>query len=44
MLTRAFNHMRELEAFVNENKIKKEDIVNVFQNQDGLYELICYVR
>lgn len=44
MLTRAFNMMRDLEAFVNENKIKQEDIVNIFQTQDKLYMLVYYER
>lgn len=36
--------MRDLEAFVNENKIKQEDIVNIFQTQDKLYMLVYYER
>ena len=44
MLTRVFNQMRELESFVNENDIKKEDVVNIFQNSENLYVLVYYVR
>ena len=42
MITRAFNDMRELTAFVNENGIAKEDIVNMFPTNDGLYILAYY--
>ena len=44
MLTRLFNQMRELESFINENGIKKEDVVNIFQNSENLYVLVYYVR
>lgn len=42
MYTRAFNDMRELNTYVNDNNIKKENIVNIFQSTDGLYLLIYY--
>lgn len=42
MYTRAFNLMKELNAFVNENKITKDRIVSIIQNHDGLYLLMYY--
>ena len=44
MLERSFNKMKELTEFVNDKKIKKEDIVNIFQNADGLFTLVYYER
>lgn len=44
MYTRAFNLMKDVNAFVNENKISKENIVNVFQSNDGTYLLIYYAE
>ena len=37
--TKAFDDMRQLMDFVNENKIKKEDIVNIFQSADKQFIL-----
>lgn len=44
MYTRAFNQMKELNAFVNENKIPKENIVSVLQSNDGTYLLVYYAE
>jgi len=44
MYTRVFNDMRELNNYVNEKKIKKEDIVNIFQDNEGSYLLVYYER
>jgi len=37
--TFAANQMREIEEFINEHNIKKEDIVNIFQNADKSFIL-----
>ena len=42
MITRAFNDMRELTTFVNENGIEKESIVSMFLSNDGLYIIAYY--
>lgn len=44
MYTRAFNQMKELNVFVNENKISKENIVSVLQSNDGTYLLVYYAE
>lgn len=44
MYTRAFNQMKELNTFVNENKIQKENIVSVLQSNDGTYLLVYYAE
>lgn len=44
MLTRGFNNMNELNEFVNEKSIRKEDIVNIFQDSKDTFILIYYER
>lgn len=40
--TKAFNKIRELNDFTNEQGIEKEDIINIFQSNDGLFILSYY--
>ena len=40
--TRIFNKMREVEEFLNSAGIQKENIVNIFQSQDGSFVLVYY--
>lgn len=42
MYTRAFNKMSELNKFVNENGIRKDNIVSIFQSVDETYLLVYY--
>ena len=42
MYTRAFNKMSELNKFVNENGIQKDNIVSIFQSVDETYLLVYY--
>ncbi len=42
MYTRAFNKMKELNDFVNEKGILRDDIVNIFQSNDGLFMIMYY--
>lgn len=44
MYSRAFNKLRELQTFVNENGIPKENIINIFQSQGGNYILNYYAE
>lgn len=44
MLTKAANDMREINNFVNEQHIKKEDIINIFQTMDGIFLLVYYAE
>lgn len=36
------NDIREVERFVNEHGIQKEEIVDIFQNNDHEYVLLYY--
>jgi hypothetical protein len=36
------NDIREVERFVNEHRIQKEEIVDIFQNNDHEYVLLYY--
>lgn len=42
MYTCAFNQMKELNEFVNREKITQNRIVSIFQSVDGTYLLIYY--
>ena len=42
MYTRAFNKIRDLNAFVNESGITKDQIVATFQDKDGEFILVYY--
>lgn len=42
MITMTFNQLRELDAYVNEHGIEKEDIISIFQNNENLYVLMYY--
>lgn len=42
MYTRIFNSSREMDTFINEKKIKKENIVSVFQSQGGEFTIVYY--
>ena len=44
MCTFAANQMRDIENFVNESGIKKENIVGIFQSKDGDFELVYYAE
>lgn len=44
MCTFAANQLRDIENFVNENGIKKENIVDIFQSKEGDFELVYYVE
>lgn len=44
MLTKAANDMREINDFVNENHIQKDDIVNIIQTIDGIFILNYYAE
>ena len=44
MQTFAANQMRDIENFVNESGIKKENIVGIFQSKDGDFELVYYAE
>ena len=44
MYTRAFNRMMEVNEFVNEKRIPKEQIVNVWQCADGTFMLVYYAE
>lgn len=39
-----FNKMRELENYVNEHKIPKEDIINIIPTKDNDFQLIYYAE
>jgi len=42
MLVHSENKLRDLEKFANENGITKDRIVNVFQSNDGTFQIIYY--
>lgn len=42
LFSKGGNSLRELIDFVNENKIKKEDIVSMGETRDGLFMLIYF--
>ena len=42
MFTYAFNDKRELTEFVNEKGISKEQIVNIYPEEDGMVVLHYY--
>lgn len=42
MYTKAFNQLRDLQAFVNSEGIAKENILSAAQQADGTYALIWY--
>ena len=44
MFTQAANDMREINRFVNENGIPKENIINIFQANDGTYILTYFAE
>lgn len=44
MFTKAANDMREINTFVNENRIPQENIVNIFQSKDGIYMLVYFTE
>ena len=44
MQTYAANQLRDIENFVNENKIDKKDIVDIFQSKEGDFELVYYAE
>lgn len=44
MYSRGFNRINEVENFVNREGIQKENIIEVFQNQDGTYLLLYYAE
>ena len=42
MITFAANQMRDIETEINKQGIQKEQIVNIFQDNDGTYILTYY--
>ena len=44
MITEAFNSMRDLTNFVNDNALDKKDIINILQTKDGLFLLSYYAE
>lgn len=44
MYTRGFNTNKELVDFTNQKGIKKEDIVSIFVDKDGIFTLIYYAE
>ena len=44
MYTKACNDKREITTFINKKGIRKEDIITVFQDKDGLYVLMYYAE
>lgn len=44
MRTYAANQLRDIEKFVNEYGIKKEDIVDIFQSKAGDFMLVYYAE
>ena len=42
MYTQIGNDLREINDFVNKNGIKKEQIVQIFQENDGLFVILYY--
>lgn len=39
-----FNNKREVNIFINEKGLRKEDILSFFQEKDGTYTLMYYVE
>ena len=44
MFVHSGNSMRELEEFVNENHIEKEQIFSMIQDRDGVWMLVYYAE
>lgn len=44
MYTRAFNQMKEVNTFVNDEGITKDNIINIFQSNDGTFLLVYYAE
>ena len=44
MYSRIFDDMRNLNAYVNETGIPKENIVNILTSPDGSYLLVYYAE
>ena len=44
MLTYAANKMREIDDFVNQNGIPKDNIVDIFQGSDGMFYISYFVE
>lgn len=42
MYTYSADTMRQIEKFVNENAIEKDDIINIMQDQSGCFVLFYY--
>lgn len=42
MITKSFNTKREVDDYVNEHGILKENIVTTYQDLDGTYVLVYY--
>lgn len=42
MYTEAANDMRQINQIVNEKGLTPDQIVNIFQNKDGLYVLVYF--
>lgn len=44
MYTHVANSMREIEDFVNDNGIQKDDIIDIFLSKEKEYVLVYYGR
>ena len=44
LFSKGGNSLRELVEFINEKKIKKEDIVSLGETKDGLFMLVYYAE
>lgn len=42
MLVEGFAHLRDLRDFVNANHIKKEDILSIDKDKDGINYMLVY--
>lgn len=41
---KSFNSKRDAEAFINESRIKKDQVVNFFPESSGLFTLVYYAE
>jgi hypothetical protein len=44
LYTKSFNNKRDLVTFINDSGISKDDILSVFNEDDGLYTLMWYAE
>ena len=44
MYTKVFDQMSELNDFVNDRRISKDQIINIFSSSDGMFYLTWYAE